>query len=235
MLFKDTFEGISDSFNSWADASPTDAEYVSNLTLEYANRAQECLLSEAASGWQYLTKTVLLTVTNNVATLPTDYGVLIHCFDDADQDGKPDHYYFKDGELLSGFVFSDPFTKAAGHSFSLSFYESPLEPLYAQYQSALEDFTGEGTEYSFFPKNLLLRKMQHLRCLDKSMLDEWKALSADYQIELGKFKTQHQNVSVPIGMQINDSRGAQIHIPRYRLGGVNRRTVGRTNDTDVRV
>lgn len=235
MLFKDTFEDIAASFNSWLDSTPTDGDYVDNLTLEYANRAQESLLSEATLGWQYLTKTVLLTLSNLVAALPSDYGLLINCYADTDSDGKPDFMYFKDGELLEGFKFIDPFSKSTGHSFSIQFFQSPLEPLYIDYQAALEDFTGEGTEYSFFPKNLILRKMQNLRCLDKGMLDEWKAIGSDYQIEINKFKSQHQNVAGTIGIQINDSRGFKVVLPRHNLNsyGYSGRMIGKTNDQDI--
>lgn len=236
MLFKDTFEDIATSFNSWVDSDITDATYVSNLVLEYANRAQESLLSEAALGWQYLTKTVQLSLSGLTAALPSDYGLLINCYADTDSDGKPDFYYFKDGELLEGFKLLPNFTKSAGHAFSIQFYQNPLEPLFIDYQTALEDFTGEGTEYSFFPHNLIFRKMQHLRCLDKGMLDEWKALSTDFKIEMDKFKSQHQNIAGTIGIQVNDSRGFGVRLPRNNLssyGASSGRMVGKTNDQDI--
>lgn len=235
MLFKDTFEDIATSFNSWVDSDITDATYVSNLNLEYANRAQESLLSEAVLGWQYLTKTVQLTLSNLVAALPSDYGLLINCYADTDSDGKPDYYYFKDGELLEGFKLVPGFTKSGGHSFSIRFYQSPLEPVYIDYQAALENFTGEGTEYSFFPKNLLFRKMQHLRCLDKGKLDEWKALGIDFETDLDKFKSQHQNIAGTIGIQINDARGSRVVLPKCNLNSFSYggRMIGKTNDQDI--
>jgi hypothetical protein len=171
-----------------------------------------------------------------VAALPSDYGLLIHCYADTDSDGKPDYYYFKDGELIDGFKLVPNFSKSSGHSFSIQFFQSPLEPLYIDYQTALENFTGEGTEYSFFPKNLLFRKMQHLRCLDKGMLDEWKALSAEFKDELGRFKSQHQNIAGTVGIQVNDVRGFAVRLPRNNLnnyGASAGRMIGKTNDQDI--
>ncbi len=69
--------------------------------LEYANRATS--ISEAVLDKGYLTKTVQLSLSGLTVALPSDYGLLINCYADTDSDGKPDFYYFKDGELLEGF------------------------------------------------------------------------------------------------------------------------------------
>jgi hypothetical protein len=240
MVFSDKLSDIAPSFESWCDSSSTGGEYITDLTVEYANRAQEALWFDPPMGWDYLTKTAELTLGGTSGlevTLPADFGVLLQVYSDTDRDGKPDYYYFKDGRLLEGFKFNDAFTKAAGHVFSLQFYQSPMMPLFAKYQAKLEKFEGsEEEEYSFFPKNLLLRKMQHLRCLDKGMLDEWKALSVDFERDLAKFKSQHQNIVASPEMQLNDASGSPVYIPRYSVisgGSGSARVIGKTNDEDI--
>lgn len=235
-LFNCTLSDLTNSFNSWCESSPTGGEYVSDLGLEYANRAQDALCTEAPEGWDYLSKTAALTLSGLVGNMPSDFGVLLSVYADTDGDGKPDYYYYKDGRMLEGFRFADNFAKATGHSFSITFYQAPLTPIYIEYQVALADFTGTGTENLFFPKNLMLRKMQHLRCLDKGLLQEWQALSGDYAKELGNFKSQHQNNAQAVEIVVNDSRGREISVPSYSMrngSSGNRRLIGKTMDQDI--
>lgn len=239
MIFNETYSNLANSFNSWCEASPTGGEYVSDLAIEYANRAQDSLVTETPHGWDYLTKWSAMTLGGSSgleASMPADFGMMLQVYADTDSDGKPDYYYYKDGRLLEGFRFINSFTKSAGHSFKIQFYQAPLSPLYLMYQVALTDFTGSGTEYLFFPKNIMLRKMQHLRCLDKGLLNEWDKLSVDYKIELDKFKSQHQNNAESIEIQVNDARGREITVPRYNLHSGSRfggKVVGKTNDQDI--
>lgn len=236
MMFGDTYADLALSFNSWCDSSPAGADYVVSLPLEYANRAQDSLWSEPATGWDYLTRTAALTITNLVASMPTGFGVMLRVYTDADGDGKADRYYFKDGKLLEGFKFIDAFAKATGHAFTIQFYQSPESTVYLDYQIKLDEFSGSSTEYLFFPKNLMLRKMQHLRCLDKGLLKEWDALSADYMRELKNFKAQHQNCAEVCGIHVNDFRGNEVYLPRQNIanGGIaGGRIIGSTNDRDI--
>lgn len=235
-MFADTYSDLALSFNSWCDSSPTGGEYVSLLPLEYANRAQDALWSDPPQGWDYLTKTAKLTLSGLTASLPSEFGMMLNVYTDSDGDGKPDRYYFKDGKLLEGFKFSDAFAKDTGHSFSITFYQSPESDVYCDYQVKLDPFAGTDTEYLFFPKNLMLRKMQHLRCLDKGMLKEWEVFDKDYQRELDLFKGQHQNSAEAVGIQVNDYRGSEVFLPKYRIttGGAGRgKIVGSTNDQDI--
>jgi hypothetical protein len=235
-MFADTYSDLALTFNEWLDNSPTGGEYVTNLTLDYANRAQDSIWSEPANGWTLLTRSEKLTIANLIATLPTGCGLLIHVYSDCDSDGKPDFYYFKDGRLIDGFKFIPGFTKASGHTRSIQFFQAPNEPIYCDYQVKLDAFAGTSTEYMFFPKSIMLGKMQYLRCLDKGMLNEWKALSAEYEKELSRFKSQHQNVGEMPGITINDSWGKEVVIPRHNLNydsGGRGRITGSTNDRDT--
>lgn len=235
-MFADTYSDLALTFNEWLENSPTGGDYVSDVTLDLANRAQDSLWSDPPNGWALLTRSEQLTISSLVATLPAGCGILLRVYSDTDEDGKQDKYYFKDGQLIEGFKFIPAFTKAAGHSTTIQFYQSPDEPIYCDYQIKLDAFAGTGTEYLFFPKSLMLGKMQYLRCLDKGKLDEWQAHSAEFEKELKRFKAQHQNPVEYPGIVVRDSIGKEIFIPRYDLSsGVNRggRMVGSTNDRDV--
>jgi hypothetical protein len=222
-------------FNEWLENSPTGGAYVTDITLNYANRAQDSLWSDPPNGWTLLTKTAQLTISSLVANMPADFGMPIHVYSDDDSDGKPDRYYFKDGRLIDGFKFTHTFTKAAGHSDSITFYQAPIEPVYLDYQVKLTAFVGTGTEYLFFPMNLMLGKMQYLRCIDKGILNEWAAFEKEYHKELKRFKAQHQNpVSIP-EITVKDFSGKEVFIPRYDLqSGLNNggKNVSHENDRD---
>jgi hypothetical protein len=235
-MFNDLYSDLAASFNQWLSNSPTGGQYVADITLDYANRAQDSLESDPAQGWTLLVRSEKLVVTNLVALLPSECGILIHVYSDSDEDKKPDRYYFKDGRLIDGFKFIPEFDKAHGHTLSIQFFQAPIEPVFCDYQIKLEALTGTGTEYLFFPKNLMLGKMQYLRCLDKGLPKEWEALRAEFERELARFKSQHQNgVEMP-GITVNDYAGKEVYLPRHNLSGgmgTGGRLVGSTNDRDV--
>ena len=234
-MFADTYSGLAATFNEWLENSPTGGDYVADITLDYANRAQDSLWSDPATGWTLLMRSEALTISNLVASLPSGCGLLVHVYSDDDSDGKPDRYYFKDGRLIDGFKFVPGFAKATGHTRSIRFFQAPIEPVYCDYQVRLDAFAGTGTEYLFFPKNLMLGKMQYLRCLDKGMLNEWKAIEVEFEKELKRFKNQHQNTTEAPDITVKDFAGKEVFLPRYDLsGGVTRggRVVGSSNDRD---
>ncbi|MBN1294365.1 MAG: hypothetical protein JXB48_21190 [Candidatus Latescibacteria bacterium] len=235
-MFSDLYSDLANTFNEWLENTPTGGDYVTNLTVDYANRAQDSLWSDPPNGWSLLTRSTQLTITNLVATLPSGCGKLINIYSDEDQDKKPNRYYFKDGGVINGFKFIPAFAKATGHSTTIQFYQAPVEPVFCDYQVKLDAFSGSGTEYLFFPKNLMFCKMQELRCLDKGMLKEWDAISVEFNRELDRFKSQHQNPVEMPGIVINDFNGNEVFIPKYNLSsglGYGGRMVGSTNDRDV--
>lgn len=234
-MFADLYSDLANVFNEWLENSPTGGDYVTNLTVDYANRAQDSIWSDPPTGWTLLTRSAQLTISSLVATLPTGDGMLIHVYSDDDQDGKPDRYYFKDGRLIDGFKFLAGFAKATGHTRQIQFYQSPVEPVYCDYQVKLDAFTGSGDEYLFFPKNIMLGKMQYLRCIDKGLLKEAEAIGINFERELSRFKGQHQNTTENPGISVNDFAGREVYIPRHNLsqGMGGGKLVGSTNDQDV--
>ena len=238
MLFSDTYTTIANRFKNWLQQSNEGAVYVADLALDYANRAQDSLEMEASRGWNYLTADrVALTLggsTGLECTLPTDCGVLLAVYHDANGDYKPDMYFYKDGKIVAGFQFTDTFAPTTGHARKIKFYYAPTGVPYCRYQKILADFTGTGTEYSFFPGQLLLLEMQRQRCIEKGLLNEYKSIDAEYTKQLRKFKEQHQNCAEAMEIDINDANGLPVSIPEYGLGaGTRQRQLfGRRNDYD---
>jgi hypothetical protein len=235
MFFNDLYSDIAARFSNWLEVSTSDSEYITDLALDYINRAIGSLLLEAPRGWDMLTKdryTLTIGGTDGkTAVLPTDCGSILLVYSDPNDDNIPTIRYYsgKDYEI------DRSFSTSAGYSASLKFVEEVIYTMYLRYQVIPTIFTGSGTEYSPFPADLVLLSAQRIRCREKGLNNEWQALKGEYDDFLMKFKGKHQNVSECGDLGINDAAGNMIRIPTYDMAGNNDRPVSRYgNDWDVR-
>jgi hypothetical protein len=235
MLFSELYSDIANDFNNWVQAEGS--SYTADLALRYLNRAQNTLWMNPVNGWDYLiVDRVALTIgTDLVATLPDECRKVIAIYVDMNADGKPKIYYYKDGRIMFGFRFTDTYSAAAGHAFSVKFFYSPIGgTAYLRYQKTLPDFTGTGNEYSFFPGELLLLCAQVIRTREKGMIQEYSVLDKEYRHLLKDFKQQHQHNCEEISVEINDANGTPIIIPTSGLAviGATKPPYGFRNDMD---
>jgi hypothetical protein len=184
---------------------------VTDLTLSLINRAQDWLYQYRA--WDELIKVEqrTLSATNSI-TMPATYGgILLAVFCDTNGDHKPDRYYYKDGAIDSGYRLQNTFAKATGHSVVLQFFSTPPANPYIKYPVVLADFTGSGTEYTFFPSDLLLATAQLIHIQEADLVgNEYKAILDKQATLLRDYEQSHQHQNVELNMRQTDESGEQI-------------------------
>jgi hypothetical protein len=148
----DTYELFSAKMLLWAKSAPQIRQTAADV-LEYSNLAQKHL--EMKQILNPLVTSSVLTFTDDTAPCPTDMRKFIDMRADADADGILDYPYV----INRDFEFVRSFAKLTGWTISLKMHiassRSLYEPTYLIYQKALEELTGVGTEYLFFPKSLM--------------------------------------------------------------------------------
>lgn len=215
--YNDTYTDISYRLKDWLQVK---GGYVTTLEKDLLNRAQAELCR--AADWDQLVKlSSALTVSSNIASLPADCARIIDVFDDSDGDGKPDHYYHQEGDENYGYRLLDAFTKAAGHVQTIKFFNSPSASIYLRYVYFLTDFAATGTEYSFFPGELLLKTAQVIHASEFSdvtasgldvLLPTQQKLLAEYKV--GHLYRNRENYR-----HIRDTRGVRVFNDDIGLDG----------------
>lgn len=206
---------------------------VSNIELDLLNRAQEWLWQYRP--WEALQATAALTVSSRVATLPADYGRLLQVYADLDGDGRPDWYFEnKSDDPARHFTLVTTFAKATGRTFAIHFTGQQQYNPYARYVKTLEAFTGTGTEYSFFPADILLRCAQKLHLEDKGDRgNEYATLNASFFEALLIYENQ-EHAGAMIHPTTKDSAGNTVYPHDVGLDGWDTqgyRNRGYSNDT----
>ena len=247
MLFSDKYADVAARFINWLGNNNSGNSRVSNLALDYLNRAQDSIAQEAPRGWIYLTKDyVVMTKIPDTGSgvggpsgleygLPADCGVPLCIYVDTNGTGKPTIYYSRNGTINFGGALYSQYNPATGHSLTFKFFYSPINTPYIRYQIQLARFTGVGDEYCAFPGDLLILEAQKIRCSEKGLIQEWNMLQSSYENFLEKFKEKNQNVMNVGQPPLNDGYGNPLLIPEYGLasGMKSRQIQGRRNDMDV--
>ncbi len=184
-------------------------------------------------------KTATLTLSGTEANLPSDCVRIINIFYDSNGDGHPDGYYFRDNGPDGGYEITDTFSKATGHSRVINFFSALSQTPKITYQYALSDFEDSGTEYSFFPGELLLKAAQRLHIVETGLVGiEMQAIISECDKLLRDYTQSHQNLNNQMRISINDDFGNEIQTSGVNLSGyndvVNPTNTGITRSMDVR-
>lgn len=231
-----TYTEYKNRMNDWMKHIATGAN-ITDRTLDLANRAQDWLIMYKP--WSDLVKTQALTVTDNQADFPSDFARMVHCNWDSDADGKPEGYFYNLGPSNKGYIVENTFTKAGGHSRVIKFFNTlGVDPI-MKYVYKLDDFAGTGTEYSFFPGELLLRTAQLLHIEEKGLSKiEYDMIYRSHNRLLTNYTQAHHYVNQELNRRINDSLGNEIIMQDVDLmGGVpgnQNNTRGLSRSTDAR-
>ena len=193
-------------------------DYVTDVSLDLLNRANQNLWGKQF--WQDLMKWQLLTLTNKVATLPSDFGKTYCVFEDSDSDGKPDKYYYLNGKPINGYRKETVYTKADGKSFTFRFFQTPGSPLYLLHQKVIDDFTAAGVaeateaarEYIFWPEELLLLEAQliHKQDADDTGDGNYDRIKAAHKDIYTAFKRSAQFDNPDYVLEQNDAAGTRV-------------------------
>ena len=192
-----------------------------NLVLDLINRGQERL--EMESDWEQLYKTSTLPIMpDRTALLPIDCEKVIRVYFDPIGLGKALGYYTKDGDLIYGYQRIDVYAKATGMSQEQLkfFFTQPFYPTLLLYKTGLPRFTGTGTEYSFFPEQLLLRaaQLEHLEENPANPAD-LQSIRIAYQTALFNYKKMVVGTNADYRNTIKDWSGNQVQIQAYSPDG----------------
>ena len=160
-----------------------------------------------------------MSLTDNAYTLPSDFGRVVDVWGDLDGSGVPSYWYYEADDQSRGYKLVDSFDKSTGHSWVMSFHYPQSSTVNMRYQKILEDFTGEGTEYSYFPANLLLLEIQRLNTQEKGNTKEWQMFEAAYEKALKRYSNANQWVNCDTTPRVNDRYGNRITTQNYSLSG----------------
>lgn len=212
----DLFSEIKNRLTDWLEST---GGAVTALEKDLLNRAQRSLWNNAP--WDYLVKTQALALTNKAATLPADFGKVLSVWHDSDGDGRPDFYYYNSSRYAdNGYYIRDAFAKATGHAWTITFFAAPSNTPYLEYQATLANFADSGTEYSFFPGDLLLLKAQEIHITEMGLVgSEYQAIKTRLEEELRDYKQAHQWINHDPRVVQNDWHGDPIEVPNYALDG----------------
>jgi hypothetical protein len=217
-LYAETYEQVADRFREWMTDRDNSGDFVGDIALDYINRANQVLWGHTF--WDDLMTHAALTLSGLAGTFPAAYGRTYCMYHDSDGDGKPDWYYYKDGKPGKGYRLTRTFSRAAGSSFVATFFLSPTNTPYLLYQAVLDDFTGQGTEYIFWPAELLLKTAQ---CLYKEDADDlgvdYDKLNAARRVLLERHEMGHQFANADYVMDQNDAGGKEVQNEAYALDG----------------
>ena len=190
---------------------------VTNLAKDLLNRAQRELWQYRA--WENLIKRQDLTLTAKAASLPADFGRVVSVFHDTDGDGMPDFYYFNRSAYAdNGYRIADVFVKATGHAWTITFWASPSSTPTLEYQAILEDFAGTGTEYSFFPGDLLMLTAQKIHGAEADMVGaEFGVNKQAWQESIRDYEQANQWVNINSEMNLVDAVGQTVEMETFDL------------------
>jgi len=231
-----TYEEIANSFKEFLVHSNVGND-VTDYALSYINRAQEDL--NVYRDWADLVTRSQLTLTNKQATLPRDCAKILSVFDDGDGDGLPNNFYFlRTTRTNNGYYIISTFAKATGRSRAIKFYYSVQSATYVRYLKRLENFTGTGTEYSFFPLDLILSKAQMMYLKDNGRLSgtDYQMAASAFATALIDFQNAMQNENADMRMESKDDHGKRVGVESYSLSNGTDENVnsGYDNDVDMR-
>jgi hypothetical protein len=195
---------------------------VTNLTLDLFNRAQYVLWAYRA--WSSLIQQSTLTLVSNTvpaANFPAGFGGIICAIGiDTNSDGKLDRFFYKDGDVAWGYKIINSFSKATGHSWAITFFSTPSANPILVYPKALDDFAGSGTEYSYFPPELLISQAQVTHIEEAGLVgNEYQAIINKHEKLLRDYEQAHQYQNIEMRMRQLDNEGDEISNEAYDMAG----------------
>ena len=215
----DLYSEVSARFKEWIPRS-NEGDYVTDIALDYINRANRKL--NGYRPWKLLLiKRSSLTLSSRSASLPAACLRIWRCYEDNDNDGRPDILYYENSvHTPEGYYITETYAKATGITRAITFYLSPSSTPYIDYVQILPDFTGNGIEYLFFPGELLLAqaKLLYLEDDGRSSSEEYKMIFNRFQEEERDF-TQLQAENFDMRMDVKDDRGHIVNVEDYSLNG----------------
>lgn len=229
----DTYSDIENIFNDWIMDRP--GGNVSDLAKHYINRAQYRLWLRGP--WDRLVKrSSALSLSSNLGSLPSDFGIELRVYTDTSGEGGPRTFEYFHRE--SDYYIYDDFDKDTGRSLKIQFFANVTlnsDPIVV-YQRYLENFAASGTEYSFFPLDLVFPQAKLIRLADERRPDsnaEVQKVMSEFNDVFAPYEFANKNVNNAMDKSVNDNNMNQIDTLPYHLDeGMGEIKTPRARDND---
>jgi hypothetical protein len=230
-IFTTTYaDDIRPALSDWTINSRS-GKAVTDLHLLLANRAQNDLWMKKP--WSNLSKSVDITLNNSSQyTIPADVGRIIDVGDYVS--GVPHSWYYEGDDETYGYTIDAGFTKSAGFARVMTFNFNVGSTLKMRYVKVLEDFTGVGTEYSYFPANLIIAYAQMINSNSKGNDKEYQLIKMQFEDIYRDFLNSTQYINANTGPALNDRAGNKVVSQGFSLGGDSQRNTSPYPNTYLR-
>lgn len=216
--WSDTYEEIA---NLLTDTFMFEGGATSDLVKFTINRAAQQLWQ--LRYWDYLLTTSSLSLdSNNQVSLPSDFGRVYQVYADPDSDGRPDYYFFRNSrDRQYRYTVESTFDKSTGQAWTMTFAKAPQYSPILKYQKVLEKFTGSGTEYSYFPAQLVILRAKLNHAVDNGLTGgpEYQETRNEYNEFLKEYMAAHQYQNNEMVLEQNDINGREVVNEEYNLDG----------------
>lgn len=200
----DTYTSIKNVLSDWLQG---EGSAVTDLELDLINRAKDYLARYRQ--WDELKKRLTLTLDSDgrtVTNFPTDIQAIVEVGLDTDGDGRLDYFFHRDDYRPGrGYYIVNSFTVAAGHSRAMVFNDPPSGDPVMVYHVSLADFAGSGTEYSYFPKELMIKTAQKLFIEDSGAHDEYGVIDKAFREQMREYEQLHQYQNTAMHQEVLDN------------------------------
>lgn len=192
-----------------------------DLALRLINRAQEQIIQEEL--WHSLLVKYQITLdSNKQADPPSDIYLnrIYAIMRDDDENNIAEVYYNYKYDINYGYEFITTGDKDTGYTSKIQFNDPPDNILYIYYQRKLDEFTGSGTEYSWFPRNLMVAAARMIYLAPEALTNnDFNAAERRYRNLLKNYSKSVQNQNTSSKFESLDDYGSKIRISRFNLSG----------------
>ena len=229
-------EDFSDSYKrhkDWLQDQSNTGNNVTDIALDELNQARQDIWHMKL--WDGLIKEADFSLTDNAASLPSDWGKTFCIGYDSDGDGKLDYFFFANTVMAHrGYKIRNTYTRAGGHSRVITFYNTPSQTPTIYYQVLLNDFTNLGTEKLFFPAKLLENQAKLIHLEGAPIPDEYDVVQQAFDKRFRTYVRNHQYQNRDLRNVVLDNNGIPIQMESEPLdGSVGRDNLGHDDDYDL--
>jgi len=215
MMYSGVVSDIRNELDDWLNSY---GGKVTDQPLSLINRAIEQLWMRR--DWDMLRKNYTLSIVNNVALLPSDYGRMIFVGRDSDSDGVIDWFYSNEArDRDKRYEFENTLSATNQITLSIKFPFSPVSTPTLRYMMQLNKVVND-TDNMFFPATLVLRTAQKIHAIDKSISGtEINAISNDWKELIVDYEDTNYHIDRSMQNWQQDMYFNQISVEGYSLNG----------------
>jgi hypothetical protein len=159
MIWQDKIADILEMVNGQSIYNTSLDNMPSNLGLKVVNMAKDWLCMYKPWRDLLVLYQPVFDLATRIMTLPANYGQIVEVYTDPSNIGKPVWVYtLRDNDVAKRYDEITTYTAALGFTRQLQWPPTVFIPQtpWIRYSRVLDDYTGTGTEFSFFPMGLML-------------------------------------------------------------------------------